>query len=124
MTWKKVDANQPQVVDELRGLGLSVQPLSSLGKGVPDLLIGVAKVNFLVEVKADASKTLTTDQIEWHCDWQGNIIVGYDTVQIIKAILDYLKLFRMETHPDFRYLQDWVYEKQITQKRRDDWNGI
>ena len=47
----KVDENQAAIVDCFRKLGFSVQCLHTVGKGVPDLLIAKAGINYLVEVK-------------------------------------------------------------------------
>lgn len=65
----KRDANEKEIVTTLRELGASVQPLNI--KGAPDLLIGVAGLNMLGEVKSESGK-LTTDQETWHCGWAGS----------------------------------------------------
>ena len=75
----KIDANQNEIVKALRQIGCGVQSLASVGKGVPDLLVGFRGVNFLIEVK-DGSKPksaqkLTPDQIEWHRNWQGKTFI-------------------------------------------------
>lgn len=75
----KVDANQVEIVRALRRIGCTVQSLASVGKGVPDLLVGFRGVNYLIEVK-DGSKPksaqkLTTDQVEWHSKWLGRVYV-------------------------------------------------
>lgn len=74
----KVDANQAEIVDALRRVGASVQPLHAVGAGVPDLLIGYRSMNYLVEVK-DGSKPpsarkLTEKQAEWHKLWRGSVL--------------------------------------------------
>lgn len=71
----KTDANQPEIVAALRKMGASVTLLSQVGGGCPDLLVGIAGVNLLLEVK-DGSKPpsarkLTADQVEWHGSWRG-----------------------------------------------------
>lgn len=73
----RVDENQGAIVDALRSLGCSVQSLASLGKGVPDLLVGIRGVNLLVEVKNPASSgdKLTPDQLTWHLGWLGQVAV-------------------------------------------------
>lgn len=75
----KVDANQAAIVRALRGLGASVQPLHAVGGGVPDLLVGFQRRNYLIEVK-DGSKPpsariLTPAQREWHDGWRGNVAI-------------------------------------------------
>ena len=75
----KIDANQTEIVTTLRKIGATVQILSTVGQGCPDLLVGYKGKNYLVEVK-DGSKPpsqrkLTPDQVEWHRDWKGQVDV-------------------------------------------------
>ena len=44
----KIDANQNEIVDALRKAGCSVQILSSVGKGCPDILVGRGGRNYLL----------------------------------------------------------------------------
>lgn len=71
----KIDANQPQIVAALRKLGATVQSLSAVGDGVPDLLVGFQGRTLLLEVKdgsrPKSERQLTDDQIQWHIDWRG-----------------------------------------------------
>lgn len=75
----KVDENQAEIVHALRCIGCSVQVLSSVGKGVPDLLVGFQGINVLMEVKdgnkPPSARKLTTDQVIWHGDWRGQVSV-------------------------------------------------
>jgi hypothetical protein len=76
----KIDANQPDIVKALKDAGMSVQILSAVGKGVPDLLVGFRGVNVLIEVKDGAkplsAQKLTDDQANWHGAWAGQVIHG------------------------------------------------
>ena len=85
---KRIDANQKQIVMNLRQLGFSVQILSSLGKGCPDLLIGRQKKNWLIELKDGAKfasqQKLTPDEIRWHCTWNGQAAICNSLDQILK----------------------------------------
>ena len=88
----KVDANQEQVVSVLRGYGATVQSLATVGKGVPDLLVGYRGRNFLMEVK-DGSKIpslrkLTPDQEIWHSGWKGSVCVVNTPSEAVKALLE------------------------------------
>jgi hypothetical protein len=69
----RVDANQGKIVAVLRNAGVTVQPLHTVGGGVPDLLCAFLGLNFLVEVKDGAKipseQKLTPDQVEWHQKW-------------------------------------------------------
>jgi len=96
----RVDDNQPEIVNALRQIGCSVQPLHAVGRGVPDLLVGVAGVNLLLEVK-DGNKTpseqkLTKTQEAWHAEWVGqkaivrsveeaiNLVYGMQSISSLK----------------------------------------
>lgn len=71
----KIDANQTQIVSALRAAGANVQSLSGVGKGVPDLLVGINGVLALFEVKdgqkCKSAQKLTPDQVNWHKKWAG-----------------------------------------------------
>lgn len=96
MTYKRVDDNQAQVVKALRAEGWSVQHLHAVGKGCPDLLIGVktitSKQNFLIEIK-DGKKQwkLTPDQTIWHYNWQGQADVATSPEQAVELIKGLIK---------------------------------
>ena len=89
-----VDANQKDIVKALRQIGCSVQPLHNVGKGVPDLLVGVNSLNLLIEVK-DGSKPpsdqkLTTDQGNWHDAWRGQVQI-INSVDKALALIHYVR---------------------------------
>ena len=74
----RVDQNQGEIVAALRAAGCSVVSLAAVGKGVPDLLVGLRGTNRLLEVK-DGSKPpsarrLTPDQRDWHMTWAGQVL--------------------------------------------------
>ena len=75
----RTDENQQAIIDALRAEGASVQSLSSVGAGCPDLLVGSAGKNFLVEVKdgekCPSRRTLTPDQKKWIREWTGSAVV-------------------------------------------------
>lgn len=75
----RIDANQTQIVKALRKAGCTVQHLHSVGKGCPDLLVGRAGVNYLLEckdgAKAASAQKLTPDQVVWHGCWGGSVAV-------------------------------------------------
>lgn len=86
----KVDANQTEIVEALRKIGASVQPLHAVGQGCPDLLVGWRGIVSLLEVK-DGSKPpsarkLTEDQVKWHAEWRGQVAVVENVEQAIEAI--------------------------------------
>ena len=55
MRAKRVDINQKAIVEHLRAMGASVFHLHEVGKGCPDLLVGVNSQTYLIEVKKDSS---------------------------------------------------------------------
>ena len=91
----KIDANHEQVVSALRAAGASVQSLASVGKGVPDLLVGFQGKTLLMEVK-DGRKTpsarrLTEDQLKWHGAWNGGPLAVVDGVDAALRMLGVMK---------------------------------
>ena len=68
---RKVDANQREIVAALRAAGCSVEVLSDVGRGVPDLLVmnGRTLDLYLLEVKLP-DEDLNKRQCEWHEAWR------------------------------------------------------
>jgi len=82
----KVDANQPAIVAGLRQRGIKVQPIHQLGKGVPDLLVGVRRELHLIEIKMPGEK-LTDDEATWHDKWAGlPVHVCYSLADCLTAL--------------------------------------
>ncbi len=82
---KRVDANQAEIVATLRARGCSVQSLAELGKGVPDLLVGFRRENYLMEVKS-ASGRLTEAEQKWHKSWRGWVYVVHSIEEALEAV--------------------------------------
>jgi|HubBroStandDraft_4_1064222.scaffolds.fasta_scaffold59974_3 hypothetical protein len=85
---KRVDANQPEIVDALRACGMSVLSLAAVGKGCPDLLIGWRGRNILLEVK-DGSKPpsgrqLTDDEKDFRDSWRGSVFLVESVEQAVR----------------------------------------
>lgn len=71
----RLDSNHPEIVAAFEALGCTVLSLASMGKGCPDLLVGIDLSNALVEVK-DGSKCpserkLTPDEHRFQKNWRG-----------------------------------------------------
>jgi len=66
----RIDANQESIVAALRKAGCSVQSLARVGAGCPDILVGRAGSNWLMEIKTDGG-TLTQAQLDWNREWNG-----------------------------------------------------
>lgn len=75
----KVDANQSEIVTALRQAGCTVHVTSAAGAGFPDIVVGHRGANFLLEIKdgrkIPSQQKLTSDQIEFHRDWRGQVVV-------------------------------------------------
>lgn len=83
----RTDMNQRDLVLALRQIGATVQSLASVGKGCPDLLVGVpnrghlspGRLNFLLEVKnpeqVPSHRRLNEHETEWHSTWRGQVSV-------------------------------------------------
>lgn len=85
----RTDANQVEIVDALRRAGCSVQVLSSVGAGCPDLLVGRAGRNKLMECKdgdkPPSERRLTPDQEKWHAEWRGEVDVVKSAEEALAA---------------------------------------
>lgn len=89
----RTDANHADVMRALRAVGCSVQDLSAVGQGCPDLLIGVSTRNIAMEVKDGAKgpsrRKLTPAQVDWHGGWRGQACVvssADEALAIVAAI--------------------------------------
>ena len=89
----KIDANQNEIVEALRKSGCTVQILSSVGKGCPDIVCGFSGLNLFMEIKdgnkQKSAQKLTIDQVKWHQDWNGTVVVVNSIDQALQAISDY-----------------------------------
>lgn len=86
----RVDANQPAIVYALRAVGATVEPLHAVGGGCPDILVGYAGRNLLMEIKdgrlSPSRITLTEDQIKWHAAWRGQRTVVRSVDEALQAL--------------------------------------
>ena|SRR5947207_15812238 len=97
----RIDENQNEIVKVLRELGASVLILSAVGKGCPDILIGLSdckgvKHNILVEIKdgkkSSSQKRLTKDEQKFFDTWKGRVVV-------ISSIAEAVLLFNLVRKP-------------------------
>ena len=89
---RKVDTNQAAIVAALRQVGAEVQPLHTLGGGVPDLLVAFRGANYLLEVKdgdkSPSKQALTPDEAAWHARWlrKGQVAIVKTIDEALRAI--------------------------------------
>lgn len=81
----KVDTNQSPIVKGLQDIfGPDVVfDCSGVGRGFPDIIVGVRGVNVLLEIKTDKG-ALTPDQVYFHREWAGQRAV----VRTLQEALD------------------------------------
>ncbi len=86
----RADRNQAEIVDALRAVGATVQVLSNVGDGCPDLLVGFRGLNLLLEVKdgslPPSHRLLTPAQVDWHMRWTGHVAVVASVEMALRAI--------------------------------------
>ncbi len=85
---KRVDQNQPEIVDALRKIGCTVQHLHTVGKGCPDLLVGVGTTNLLLEVKRHG-EALNEREETWFEQWDGPCRVVHSVDEALAAVWEY-----------------------------------
>ena len=88
----RVDANQKEIVQELRKRGISVLHTHQLGRGAPDIIVGYMNSNYLIELKdgnkSKSQQRLTKDELEFSLKWRGNYAVCNSLEQIL-LLIDY-----------------------------------
>ena len=84
-THGKVDLNQANIVRALRKVGCSVQSLSSVGNGCPDLLVAFQMRWFLLEVKSAKGK-LTSQQQDWNHRMCGPVYIVRDVAEALLVL--------------------------------------
>jgi len=86
----KIDANHTAIVKALRERGCSVQSLASVGKGCPDILVGLRKQNFLLEIKDGAKipskRTLTEHEQKFFDTWTGQVAKVESVEEALAAV--------------------------------------
>lgn len=76
---RRKDRNHPAIVGAFVGMGCTVEVHEPSTTGAPDLIVGVAGINLLIEVKPDVKakdkRELRDTQREWHEGWRGQVAV-------------------------------------------------
>jgi len=76
----KIDANQPEIVKELRGIGCSVSV------GHDDILVGYQGKTYWFEIKTDEKAAVKESQKKLIKEWKGHYAIVWTTEMIIKEI--------------------------------------
>lgn len=71
---RKVDTNHAEIVKFFREKGATVLDLSRVGKGCPDILVGINNRMALVEIKKNDKAKYTDDQVKFMQGWKGGTI--------------------------------------------------
>jgi len=88
---RKVDANQKQIVDALRKIhGVTVFSTHTIGKGVPDIVVGYCGQNYLFEIKdgdkLPSQQKLTPMEVTFFETWKGQVKVATCLDDILNEI--------------------------------------
>jgi len=90
MRARRIDSNQNLIVKQLRIMGVSVYVSSMLGKGFPDLVLGIRGVNYLIELKdgskVKSAKKLTKDEQVFFDTWKGGVYKCENLDEILNVI--------------------------------------
>lgn len=88
---KRIDSNQPAIVQALRRCGCKVQSLHTVGDGCPDLLCLWHGLMFAVEVKngskPPSAQKLTEEEIKFHDEWRDAPLYILNGVESIPHLL-------------------------------------
>ena len=95
----RIDDNQAAIAIALQEAGFTTQSLAAVGLGCPDLIVGFAGVNILLEVKnLEASRKpgkMSAEQLAWHGRWRGQVSVVHtpeEALEVCSRILAREKL--------------------------------
>lgn len=85
---RKVDANQAQIVAELRRVGAKVLILSAVGGGCPDLAVWHFGRWTFMECKNKDGRGVryTPDQLKWREEFKGASVAVCDAREALEAI--------------------------------------
>lgn len=90
-----IDRSQQPIVKALRDIGASVQILSHVGQGVPDLLVGYRNINVLLEVKNEddgpKKRALTAAEKDWHAMWGGQVAIAHSPEEAQMVVIEHCK---------------------------------
>lgn len=88
---RKVDKNHAEIVKFFQDNGATVLDLSRVGKGCPDILIGINNRMAFVEIKRDDKAKFTDDQVKFMQTWKGGTISRIQDIEGANRLLNLLK---------------------------------
>jgi len=87
----KKDANHFEIMNYLKKLGAYVLDMSTLGQGVPDLMVLINGKNYLVDIKNPKTgygrRGLNERQKRWAEEWQGGKVYLISTVDEVILLI-------------------------------------
>jgi Holliday junction resolvase len=90
MRGNRRDDNEREIIEGLKRIGCTVQPLGADKNGLPDLLVGLAGRNYLIEVKdgkkPPSATKLTPKQVEWHREWGGQVSIAKNVDEALEIV--------------------------------------
>lgn len=78
------DAIERDIINALEKCGCTVEQLN--GEDIPDLLVGRAKRNYLLEVKDPETGKLSKGQARWHREWNGEVVEVWGVDDALRAV--------------------------------------
>jgi len=86
----RVDDNQAEIVAALRLAGCNVQSIAAVGRGCPDIIVGLKERVVLMEIKdgdkVPSARKLTQDEQAWHDLWADQRRSG--AVVVVESVAD------------------------------------
>jgi len=89
---RRTDGNHVHITEALRDMGATVLDLHSMGRGCPDIAVGLAGVNYLFEIKSSHRAQLTPDEERFRLGWSGQV----DTISSWRDALEIMGLLQPE----------------------------
>jgi hypothetical protein len=95
----RVDTNQKELVEYLRGNGLSVIHLHGVGSGVPDVAVGIGGLTCLAEIKTEKGKDTKAQEelMKWWTGGKYYLRNKSDCDQLKKTMMEWLRWINQGT---------------------------
>ena len=81
----RIDKNHTEIVAVLQQVGVTVQDLSQVGAGCPDIICGYKGKNYFFEIKSEKGK-LNKKQEQWHSLWRGQVNTIYNEYEAFDVL--------------------------------------